>query len=67
MRDMKIFFWKTLLMQTIFYGLFYLIVYSDSLTHDGRLLWKPFVITFYVISVIFTFIIPMIKIYLKKY
>lgn len=66
MKDMTIFYWKLLLTQTIFYGLFYLMCYTDGLTHDGKFLWKQFVLTFYSISVLFTFVIPMIKQFKKK-
>jgi len=58
MKDMIAFYFKLLLMQTILYGLFYLMCYTDGLTNDGVLLWKPLVVTFYTISVFFTFIIP---------
>jgi len=34
---------------------------EDALTNDGKILWKPMVITFYLVSVLVTFIIPMIK------
>jgi hypothetical protein len=63
---MKLFYWKLLLFQTLFYTLLFLVFYTDSLTKDGRFLWKPFVLTFYSISVLFTFIIPMIKEYKNK-
>lgn len=66
MKEMKMFYWKLLLIQTIFYGLFALMSYSDGLTKDGELLWIPFVLTFYVVSVVCTFIIPMIKLYSKQ-
>lgn len=66
MKEMKMFYWKLLLIQTFFYGLFALISYSDRLTKDGELLWIPFVLIFYVISVVCTFIIPMMKLYSKQ-
>ena len=65
MNDMKFFYWKLLLFQTILYGALYLMCYTDGLTNDGQLLWIPLVSTFYGISVIFTFIVPMIKLYTK--
>jgi hypothetical protein len=56
------FYVKLLILQTIFYALFWGICYAeDALTNDGKILWKPMVITFYSISVLVTFIIPMIK------
>lgn len=61
MKEMKMFYWKLLLIQTFFYGLFALISYLDRLTKDGELLWIPFVLIFYVISVVCTFILPMMK------
>ncbi len=63
---MKIFYWKLLLWQTIFYGLIGYMAYIDALTNDGKLLWKPFVLTFYGISVLVTFVIPMIKEFKNK-
>lgn len=65
-KDMKMFYWKLLLMQTLLYGLLGLMHYSDGLSKDGKLLWVPFVTAFYVISVVCTFFIPMIKLYLKQ-
>jgi hypothetical protein len=62
-KDMKRFYWKLLLGQTVLYGLFYLMCYTDSLTKTGELMWTPLILTFYVASVIITFIIPMIKLY----
>lgn len=59
---MKTFYFKLLIFQTIFYALFWCMCYAeDALTNDGKILWKPMVITFYSISVLVTFIIPMIK------
>ena len=59
---MKTFYLKLLIFQTIFYALFWCMCYAeDALTNDGKILWKPMVITFYSISVLVTFIIPMIK------
>jgi hypothetical protein len=59
---MKTFYVKLLIFQTIFYALFGCMCYAeDALTNDGKILWKPMVITFYSISVLVTFIIPMIK------
>ncbi len=66
MKDMKIFYWKLLLWQTIFYGLIGFISYYDAIVNENKLLWKPFVLTFYGISVLFTFIIPMIKQFKQK-
>jgi len=40
--------------------------YSDALTENGKILFKPLLITAYSISVLVTFIIPMIKEYKKK-
>ena len=60
MKDMKIFYIKLLVFQTIFYALFWSICYTDALTDTGRIAWKPMVIIYYVLSVICTFIIPMI-------
>jgi len=59
---MKTFYVKLLIFQTIFYALFWCIGYAeDALTNDGKIIWKPMVITFYSISVLATVIIPMIK------
>jgi hypothetical protein len=63
---MKLFYFKLLLFQTIFYALFFCIVYTNSLTNNGELLWKPMVITFYSISVLITFVIPIIEELRKK-
>lgn len=63
---MKIFYFKLLIYQTIFYAFFWCMCYTDGLTHDGKILWKPMIITFYSISVLMTFIIPMIKELRKK-
>lgn len=66
-KDMRIFLFKMFVFQTIFYSLFYLVAYLDSgvLTNDGKLVWKPMVISFYSLSLILTFVIPMIKIHRK--
>jgi len=61
MKEIKIFYLKLLLTQTIVYVLFYLMAYNDDLTNNGQLLWRPLILTFYGISVLVTFIIPMIK------
>lgn len=58
---MKIFYIKLLIWQTVFYAMFWCMCYFDGLTHDGKILWKPMIITFYAASVLFTFVIPMIK------
>jgi len=58
---MKTFYVKLLIFQTIFYALFWYVCYADALTNEGKIIWKPMVITFYSISVLVTFIIPMIK------
>ena len=64
---MKLFHFKLLIFQTIFYSLLWYVFYiEDSLTNDGKIVWKPMVITFYSISVLVTFIIPMIKEYNKN-
>jgi len=55
------FYCKTFVFQTVFYALLYFIGYTDSLTSDGQLLWRPMVVTGYCASVLFTFIIPVIK------
>lgn len=54
---MKIFYWKLLLWQSIVYGLMYLGAYID-----GKLPFIPFILTGYSVSVLFTFVIPMIMI-----
>ena len=66
MKDMKIFFCKMFAFQTVFYALLACMAYTDVMTNDGKLLWIPFVLTFYGISILFTFVIPMIKIYRNK-
>lgn len=53
--------WKLLGFQTIIYTLLYLIYYTDGLTSDGKIIWKPLIITFYSLSVLVTFIIPIVK------
>jgi len=58
---MKMFYFKLLVFQTLFYILFWCMCYTDSLTLDGKILWKPMIIIFYSISVLITFIIPTIK------
>jgi len=55
------FYFKMLVFQTILYGSLYFVVYGDSLTSDGKVVWTPMVITGYCMSVLFTFIIPVIK------
>ena len=61
---MKKFLWKLLLFQSIIYVLLYLIGYSENdLTPLGRIAYKPLVIFGYSISILVTFIIPMIKEY----
>jgi hypothetical protein len=65
-RDMKIFFWKMFAFQTVFYGLLAFMGYTDAMTDDGKFLWIPFTLTFYLISILITFVIPMIKIYKDK-
>lgn len=58
---MKAFYIKLLIFQTILFALLWVIFYFDGLTNNGKLVWKPMLVTFYIISVIITFIIPMIK------
>lgn len=54
--------------QTIFYGLLYLMAFTDAVTDDGKKLMPIMVIVFYCVSMIFTCIVPLIKlIYEKKY
>ena len=61
------FHFKLLVYQTIFYTLLYFVFYlENSLTIVGKIYWKPMVILFYIISVLVTFIIPIIKIIKKK-
>lgn len=64
---MKIFNFKLLIFQTIFYSLLWYVFYiENTLTNDGKIFWKPMVITFYIISVLVTFVMPMIKEFKKK-
>jgi hypothetical protein len=66
-KDMISFHWKLLIFQTIIYVILWGIGdVENALTNDGKILWKPIVITFYSISVLHTFIIPMIKLFKKK-
>ena len=65
-RDMKIFFWEMFAFQTVFYAILAWMGYNDFETDDVKLLWIPFILTFYGISILFTFVIPMIKIYRGK-
>lgn len=58
---MKVFYIKLLIFQTILFTLLWMIFYFNGLTNNGKLIWKPMVVIFYIISVIITFIIPMIK------
>jgi hypothetical protein len=61
-KDMIRFHWKILIFQTTIYALIWCISYiENALTNDGKILWKPMVITYYSLSVLVTFIIPMIK------
>ena len=60
MREDKLFLWKLLAAQTAFYTLFYIMVYyQDSVRPDREFLWLPFMVTYYSVSVVLTFIIPM--------
>jgi len=63
---MKAFHLKLLLIQTVFYGLLYVQCYTEGITLDAKIIWRPMVIGFYSVSVTLTFIIPMIKLYFKK-
>jgi hypothetical protein len=64
---MKKFLWKLLLLQSIFYVLLYLIGYLENgLTPLRRIVYKPLVIFGYSISILVTFIIPMIKLHKKE-
>jgi len=63
---MKKFYIKLLIFQTIIYALFWCMGYSDALTENGKILFKPILIIGYSISVLLTFVIPMIKEYKKK-
>jgi hypothetical protein len=60
---MKTFLFKLLIFQTIFYaslwGVFYL---SDN----GEIIWKPMLVIFYSISVLMTFVFPMIKLLIDE-
>jgi hypothetical protein len=61
---MKKFLWKLLLFQSIFYVLLYLIGYlENNLNPLGRIVYKALVIFGYSISILVTFIIPMIKLH----
>jgi hypothetical protein len=64
---MKKFYWKLLIVQTIMYGSIYTLFYFDK-KHNGESqgLELKFVLIFYTISVLITFIIPMIRLYKKK-
>ena len=61
MDDMLKFYFKLLIFQTILYASLYFVVYGDSLTSDGKVVWVPIVVLGYCASVLFTFIIPVIK------
>jgi hypothetical protein len=65
-RDMKIFFWEMFAFQTVFFGLLAFMGYTDAMTNDCKILWIPFTLIFYCISILFTFVIPMIKLYRGK-
>jgi hypothetical protein len=64
---MKKFYWKLLIFQTIMYGFIYTLFCFDK-KHNGESkgLELKFVLIFYTISVLITFIIPMIRLYKKK-
>ncbi len=65
--EMKSFFIKFFIFQTIFYALIYSISFIDnSLTHDGKIFYKPMTVIFYAISITFTFILPMYKIIINE-
>jgi hypothetical protein len=55
---MKKFYWKLLVFQTIMYSFIYTLFCFDK--------ELKFVLIFYTISVLITFIIPMIRMYRKK-
>jgi hypothetical protein len=68
MNDIKKTYWRELIFQTIIYVILWWGIgdVENALTNDGKIVWKPMLITFYSISVLLTFIIPMIKEYKKK-
>ncbi len=56
------FYWKLLLVQSVIYGLLGLVYLVDgSLSAHGKIVWIPLVSVFYSISIMMTFIIPMIQ------
>jgi hypothetical protein len=60
--NMRPFLWRLLLAQTFLFGLIFGIP-MDGLTPDGVRLFGPIVMIGYVLSVLITFIIPMVKSY----
>ena len=58
---MKELYLKIFIFQTLMYTLFWIFCYYDGLKPEVKLLWKPMLITVYIISVLFSTIIPYIK------
>lgn len=54
------FHYRLLLVQTIIYGLLYSVRFTDGMTEDGIKVYGPVVIVFYLLSVLFTVIIPLL-------
>lgn len=63
---MKTFYWKLFLFQTILYGLMACMTYSGGFTKGGKIAWIPSILIVYTLSVIITFVIPMINLYKNK-
>jgi hypothetical protein len=57
---MKTFYIKTLIFQTIFYSLLFILPCLDENIIDKNI-WNYLIVTFYIFSVVTTFIVPMIK------
>jgi hypothetical protein len=62
---MKTFYFKTLIFQTVFYGLFALMCYYED-PKEEDFLWVPFIGIFYGVSSLSTFVIPMYKELFRK-
>jgi hypothetical protein len=65
---MKTFLFKLLIFQTIFYASLWGVFYLEDcvLSDNGKIIWKPMLVIFYSISVLMTFVFPMIKLLIDE-
>jgi len=64
-KDMIKFYLKLLVFQIIFYSLFALMSISNGVTNDGKIVIPWMALTFFIVSVLVTVIVPLFKLFQK--